>query len=297
MNDTNSMKVLLERLNSMYIGLVEQLPNLAVGLLILGVTAVAAAIASRVVMKVLGSSGLRKSLAVFFRKVSTTIIWVLGIVIAATVVFPSVTPGRMLSALGLGSVAIGFAFKDVFENFIAGMLILLREPFQLGDFIECEDAEGFVDEITIRDTRLRCSDGQNIVLPNAMLFKNPVTVRTSGKLRRVDVTCGVAYDEDIANSRDVIRKAVSGVATVNGDKPVQVFAKEFGASSVDFQVTWWTDSAPVDVRRSRDQVIEAVKGALDEAGIEIPFPYRTLTFKEELNICNRSARETDSEAA
>lgn len=290
MENTNSTEVILDRLNSLWVGTLEQLPNFALALAVLLITWIVAVVVGRVVMNVLEKSKLRRSLAVFFRKVSTAAVWIVGIVAAAVIVFPSVTPAKMLSVLGLGSVAIGFAFKDVFENFIAGMLILLREPFELGDFIECEDAEGFVEEITIRDTRLRQSDGQNIVLPNAMLFKNPVTVRTSGDLRRVEIDCGVGYDEDVDEARAVIQKAVESVESVDDKKPVQVFAKAFGASSIDFQVAWWTASDPLSVRRSRDKVVESIKSALDDAGIEIPFPYRTLTFKEDLRIAKGDTR-------
>ena len=95
-----------------------------------------------------------------------------------TIIFPGITPAKILTVLGLGSIAIGFAFKDIFENFLAGILILFREPFQIQDFIECEGIEGFVEDITIRDTHIRRVDGQRIVIPNAMLFKNPVYVRT-----------------------------------------------------------------------------------------------------------------------
>ncbi len=208
----------------------------------------------------------------------------MGILIAATILFPSLTPGRIFTAIGLGSVAIGLAFKDVFENFLAGILILLREPFRLGDFIEIDDIEGFVEEITIRDTHLRKTDGERVVIPNAMLFKEPVVVRTDKDLRRTDVICGVAYGENIDEARGVIKSAVESCEGVSNEKEVEVFAKEFNSSSVDFEVAWWTGSKPIDIRKPRDKVVAAVKAALDNAGIEIPFPYRTLTFKESLNI-------------
>jgi small-conductance mechanosensitive channel len=94
----------------------------------------------------------------------------------------------------------------------------------------------------------------------------------------------------------VIRKAVTSVDTVHDDQPIQVFAQAFGASSIDFEVTWWTGSKPVDIRTSRDQVVAAVKRALDDAGIEIPFPYRTLTFKENLRIEKSASAAPEDEA-
>ncbi|HNP27763.1 MAG TPA: mechanosensitive ion channel family protein [Nitrospirales bacterium] len=226
--------------------------------------------------------GIRESLSDLLRKLVYIGIWIVGVLIAAIIIFPSLTPGKILTGLGLGSIAIGFAFKDIFENFLAGILILLREPFQLGDVIECEELEGFVEEITIRDTHIRQTDGQRVVIPNSVLFKNPVTVRTDRDLRRVTIICGVAYGENVDRAREVIQQALDGLETVNQEKAIQIFAQGFGASSIDFEVTWWTGSLPIDIRKSKDQVVAAVKRALDEANIEIPFPYRTLTFKEPL---------------
>ncbi len=228
---------------------------------------------------------LRRNLVDVLLLIGKTGIWLAGTLIALTIVFPTITPGRALTTLGLGSVAIGFAFKDTFENFLAGILILLREPFRIGDFVSCEDIEGQIEEITIRDTRLRRTDGQLVVVPNHALFQNPVVVRTDRDLRRTTVICGVAYGEDVDAARAIIHDAVIAVDTVRDDvKDVQVFAHAFGASSVDFEITWWTGSRPIDIRKSRDQVIAAVKRALDDAEIEIPFPYQTLTFKEPLPI-------------
>lgn len=234
----------------------------------------------------------RRNLVDVLRMLAACGIWLAGLLIALTIVFPTITPGRALTTLGLGSVAVGFAFKDTFENFLAGILILLREPFKIGDYVECDDVEGQVEEITIRDTRIRRTDGQLVVMPNHELFQNAVTVRTDQELRRTTIICGVAYSEDVDEARAVIEEAVRKVDSVRNDvKDVQVFAKAFGASSIDFEVTWWTGSRPVDIRASRDQVVAAVKAALDEAGIEIPFPYTTLTFKEPLPLRRADAKK------
>ena len=263
-------------------------PRLGVAILVLLVTALVAWIFRGLLDRVGRRARFRRNLVDVLKLMSNTTIWLLGILMALTVVFPTITPGKALTTLGLGSVAIGFAFKDTFENFLAGILILLREPFQMGDFIECEGAEGKIERITIRDTHIRQTDGQLVVVPNAQLFHNPVTVRTNQEVRRTSIVCGVAYGEDIDRARAVIYKAVREVDLVRDDvRDVQVFAMAFGASSIDFEITWWTGSLPVDIRRSRDKVVAAIKRALDEEGIEIPFPYRTLTFKEPLALQRR----------
>ena len=150
--------------------------------------------------------------------------------------------------------------------------------------------------ITLRDTYVRKTDGQLVLMPNAMLFKNPVHVVTDRAQRRTTIICGVAYGEDVDKAREVIEQAVRSVRTVETERGVQIFAREFSSSSIDFEVTWWTGSRPLDIRQSRDLVVAAVKRALDEAGIEIPFPYRTLTFKEPLPI-QRAERSPRDEAA
>ena len=221
----------------------------------------------------------RQNLIDVLLMMTRVLLWLAGILIALTVIFPTITPGKALTTLGLGSIAIGFAFKDTFENFLAGILILLREPFAIGDFVECESVEGQIEAITIRDTRVRRTDGQLVVMPNHELFQNPVTVRTDKDLRRTTIICGVGRREDVDRARDVIRSAVEALDSVRSDiKDVQIFAQKFGDASIDFEVTWWTGSSPLAIRRSRDQVVAAVKRALDEAGIEMPYPYRVLTF-------------------
>ena len=281
--------ILLEQLRDIARASIELLPQIAVAVVVLAVTWGISTAVQALLSRVLDRSNLRPSLKELFILFAAILTWVVGLMIAAVIVFPNLTPSSILAGLGIGSVAIGFAFKDVFENFLAGIIILSRKKMRIGDHIECEGIEGQVKKILVRESHIRRTDGQLVIVPNALLFKNPLTIRTDQDVRRVTVICGVAYGEDIDASRDVITDAVKACDTVQGDKPVQVFAQEFNSSSVDFEVTWWTGSKPVDVRQSRDQVIASVKRALDEAGIEIPFPYRTLTFKEPLSLNQQDA--------
>jgi small-conductance mechanosensitive channel len=229
-------------------------------------------------------SHLRPSLVRAFTTIIGVAIWIVGILIAATIAMPGLTAAKLIAGLGVGSIAIGLAFKDTFENFLAGILILLRKPMQIDDHIECEDVDGQVKEITIRDTYIRRRDGTLVMVPNGYLYKNPLRVLTDWDERRFSIVCGVAYDEDIGKAREVIRKAVESVDGLSKKKGVDVFAENFGSSSIDFLIRWWSDSIPRDGREMTDKVVEAVKRDLDKAGIEIPFPYRTMTFKEPLSI-------------
>jgi small conductance mechanosensitive channel len=287
-----SLSVIVDSVMGLWRDFLGHLPHICAGIVIIALTWVVARAAAAVAARLLKRTRLRTSLKDLFRQLLHIGVWLLGLTVAAVVVFPNMTPARVFAALGLGSIAIGFAFKDIFENFFAGVLILWRFPFDPGDYIECEGICGKVEDITIRMTKIRRVDGVLAVVPNAMLFKQPVDVLTSWQRRRVTVICGVAYGEDVAAARDVIRQAVESCDTVDHKHDVEIFAQEFASSSINFEATWWTGPTPLDVRRSRDEVVAAVKRALDEASIEIPFPYRTLTFKEPL-LTATAARSTD----
>ncbi len=275
----------------------EHLPLLTVGVVVLIGTWLASAVLSRVAVPVLRKFRLRASLRQLFARFLYLGVWIAGLLIAAVVVFPGVTPGRVLATLGLGSIAIGLAFKDIFENFFAGILILWRFPFENGDFIACGDIVGSVEGVTVRNTLIRKTSGELVVVPNATIFKSAVDVLTNLDRRRVTVGCGVSYDTDVDQAREVIERAVRSCDTVDRERPVQIFAREFASSSIDFEVTWWTGARPLDVRKSRDEVVSAVKRALDDANIEIPFPYRTLTFKEPLTTVTNGAGRKEAVGA
>ncbi len=212
-------------------------PRVAIALVIIVLTWAAVRLTRLVIGQIGRRTQMQKNLTDVLSMLASTGLWLMGGLVALAIVFPTITPSKALTTLGLGSVAIGFAFKDTFENFLAGILILLREPFRIGDFVECNDIEGQIEEITIRDSHVRQTDGQLVVVPNHILFQQPVTVRMNRELRRTTIVCGVAYGEDVNEVRSVIEAAVANVDSVR-----------------------------------------------DDAGIEIPFPYRTLTFNEPLPV-------------
>ena len=272
----------------------ENSPRILAALAVIAATYAVARVVSWLLDRATRSIFMRQALREVLQMMAAAGIWLGGLLLASVVAFPSITPANVLTVLGLGSVAIGFAFKDIFENFFAGVLILLREPFAVGDHIFAEGVEGAIERISIRDTFVRQTDGQLVVAPNAILFKTPVVVRTNRDLRRTSVICGVAYGEDADVAKKVIEEAVEAVDSVRSDvRRVEVFARAFGASSVDFEIAWWTGSRPIDIRASRDQVLRAVKRALDANGIEIPFPQRVVTVKQGAAI--EEAAEPDAQ--
>ncbi|MCF8881360.1 mechanosensitive ion channel [Erythrobacter sp. SN021] len=276
----NTFSTLQDQLVDMAEGFVRAVPGLVIALFILLLTWIIAKFAVRIADRLTAGTEIRPSLKQLIDTIVRLAIWIVGLMIALIVVMPGMTPASLLAGLGIGAVAIGFAFQDIFENFLAGVLIMVREKMRIGDVIECEGITGKVEHITLRETHVRKLSGELSVVPNSILFKNPVEIFTDKEQRRHEVVVGVSYDTQLDHAADVIRRAVEGLDDVLASKGVDIFAQEFNSSSVDFLVRWWAGSTPRDGWESKDKVVRAIKAALDNAGIEIPFPYVTHTFKE-----------------
>ncbi len=200
--------------------------------------------------------------------------WVLlsfSVIVAIVVVFPSVKPVDMLAGLGFFSVAAGFAFQDILENLLSGLLLILRQPFRSGDQISVGEVSGTVQAITIRETRLKTFDGQLVLIPNRDVYKSVITVRTHFASRRMAFVVGIAYENDATEACRVIQTALAEDLPRPDDAPEpEAVVTQLGVSTVDIEARFWCGPQQHDVVLAVDAAIRAVKTALDEAGIEMP---------------------------
>ena len=255
---------------------IESLPGIVFAIVILLITRYVANVTrrmSRVAGKRILKSQSLRSLLIQTTYVAT---WVAGTLFAATLAFPDLRLGDIIGLLGLSSVAVGFAFQDIFKNFLAGVLLLLNEPFRLGDQIIVDKFEGTIEEITIRSTQIKTYQGERIIIPNSIVFTSPVQVLTAMPHRRTDLAIGVDYDTDLPKAIQVLRETVGDVSGVLATPAAEVDAVGFGDSSIDLMVRFWTLPQIAQVRQTRSRVILALKQACDRAGISIPYPIRTI---------------------
>lgn len=183
--------------------------------------------------------------------------------------------GAAIAGLGVAGIAVGFAAQDSLANVISGIIVFLDKPFIVGDWITVEDEYGEVTNITLRSTRIRTPRNSYVVIPNKRIIDTVLENHSKHGRLRVDVPVGIAYKEDIAQARTAILDAVSGIEAVLDEPAPGVVVESLGNSSVDLKVRVWIDSA--DRRRQTHfSVVETSKLALDEAGIEIPFPHLQL---------------------
>lgn len=210
--------------------------------------------------------------------IASFVFTLLGILVAAVIIFPTFKPGDLLAGLGITTVAIGFAFKDMLQNTFAGLLILWRKPFRIGDEINTKGYEGTVEEINIRSTFINTYDGERVVVPNADIYTNPVLVRTAYEKRRVHLTVGIGYQDSLDQAITVINEVLEGIPGVLQHPGPWIYTTELAPSSVNLEIYFWTSPQQANVLRIRHQVATGIKLALDKAGIDIPYPHEVILF-------------------
>ena len=257
----------IEKVNGWGEGFYLILPNLVVGAVLLALFCLIALGVSRAVRAYFA----RKDRIDLGRMLSGFAFWTLvtlGFLVVMTIVIPSLKPVDLLASLGFGSIAFGFAFKDILQNWLAGLLILLRLPFRRGDQIVVNGAEGTVQAIEPRATILRTYDGRDIVIPNTTIYTNTVTINTSHAYRRVELDFTVGYAYDIRYMTEIIRAALEPIGQIRPDPPVQILCWELGATSLGIKIRWWIESERSAEIISRARVVQAIKEAFDANDID-----------------------------
>lgn len=231
-------------------------------------------------------SGLEKanrsqSLQLIVGRLTRWTVIILGFLLAAMIAVPDFSPAELISILGVGSVAIGFAFRDILQNFLAGILILFTEPFKIGDQIIVGSYEGTVEDIQIRATMMRTYDNRRVVIPNGDLFTDSVTVNTAYTYRRSEYDVGIGYNDNIEDAQALCLKVMSEIEGVLAEPAPDTFMTEMGDSAVVFRVRWWTDPRKAQILSVQDKVLRTIKNRLTDNGFDIPYPIRTVYLNNE----------------
>ena len=206
----------------------------------------------------------------------------LGLLVALSVIVPSFKASNLIELLGIGTVAVGFAFRDILQNFFAGLLLLLTEPFRIGDQIVVGEHEGTVQAIESRATTIQTYDGRRVVIPNTILFTQAVTVNTANEKRRSGYDVGIGVGDDIEEARSAILRTILGVEGVLADPAPQVLVVELADYSVKLRVWWWTEPPQrMQVLQVQSRVLQTIKQTLIECGIDLPYPTQQILFHDQ----------------
>ncbi len=270
----------LERVDNWLDGLVKILPNIVVALVFTVIVWFVARWIGSMINRGATSRD-RNNLGDMLGSFARWGIFLFGLLIALTIVVPTLSPGDLIAGLGVSSVAIGFAFKDILQNWLAGLLILFRQPFEIGDQIKVDDFEGTVERIESRATLLKTYDGQRVVIPNSDIYTNSVLVRTAFPTSRSHYDVGIGYGDDIQEAREEVLNAMATIDEIERDPAPEALVWGLDASWVTIRARWWTKSDRASVVRVNSQVMTAIKRAMDEKGIDMPYETHVHLFHDQ----------------
>jgi small conductance mechanosensitive channel len=188
--------------------------------------------------------------------------------LVATLAVGGVNLGVLIGSLGLATVALGFALQDIVANFSAGIVLLLEHPFTEGDHVAIAEAEGEVEEIRVRATRLRAPDGRLVIVPNKLLFTQVLTNSTATMRRRVEVLLELPHGRDAARARELLLAAAAEVEGVSADPEPRLLTQDLGQGTRSLRLWCWVDTRSHDPLRVRSEVLDAAEQVLGGLGGE-----------------------------
>jgi small conductance mechanosensitive channel len=273
-------------------GFLSRLPLIVMGFAVWGIFLIAGSVFAGIVRRAGPRAHMNVNLTLLLSRLAQLLVGVFGFFVGSVIVFPGFQPGDLVAGLGITSVAIGFAFKDILQNFFAGILLLWRQPFTVGDEIQSGEFLGIVETINTRSTRIRTYEGQRVILPNADVYTRAIVVNTAYPARRVKVVVGIGYEEPIEEAQRLILAKLKEIEEVLPDPAPFVFTDAFGSSSVDLKIYFWIKSKGVNLLLAKHNVLKGVKEVLDRAEIEIAYPHTVVVLDrpEELREAFRGDR-------
>jgi small-conductance mechanosensitive channel len=244
-----------------------RLPSLGLGVIVFCLFYGGSILVSRLILRATVTR--RHNVGVVFARLVGAAVVFLGFLVSFSIVAPSFQAADLIKVLGIGSVAIGFAFQNILQNFLAGLLLLWTEPFRVGDQIRLDNFEGTVEEIETRATTIKTYDGKRVVIPNADLFTHSVTINTAFEARRWDCQLAVKTtlrDLDSLKARivDAIRKA-EGVLPDPAPEALVVDLGDADSDVIKVHISWWTRPRQHQMLTTYDQVLTAIGKTLAEA--------------------------------
>ncbi len=273
------------------------LPLLVLGVGVLALFALAARLVSRGAVRLLAGSTESELLANVLRKAVFLVVLVLGIYLALRITGLTRIALTVVSGTGLLGLALGFAFRDIAENFLASLLLSIQRPFRLGDVIEVDGHVGVVRKVTSRGTLLIDFDGNHIQIANAPVYKNAIKNYPANPKVRTHFVVGIGYDDDITAAQEVARRVLQEHPAVLADPEPLVLVDELGSSTVNLRIYFWIDGTAHSMLKMQSSVIRLTVGALASAGISMPDEAREVIFPQGVPVDLAHAATTSDGAA
>ena len=203
----------------------------------------------------------------------------------------------VVGGTGLIGLAVGIAFRDITENFLASIFLSMQRPFETGDLVEVTGVTGYVQQLNVRTTILMTLDGNLVQIPNASVYKNNLRNFTTNSNRREDFVVGIGYEDSINDAQEIARKVLADHPAVLNDPEPSVLADSFGKSTVNLRVYFWLNGREHSWLKVRSSVIRLVKRAFQEHGISTPDEAREVIFPQGIPVTVLDAHLADAQGA
>ncbi len=257
----------------------ELIPNLIVALSLIITFWFLAKLAEKVSARAMGRMQTYRAARRMIAKFIRLSVLMLGLALALGIMNLDKALASILAGAGIVGLALGFAFQDLAANILSGIGLSFNRPFRIGELIETSDHFGTVEKVRLRTTEVYTPDGKMLLIPNKQIFQNTLTNHSRSGERRVSLECGVSYDEDLEKVKSLVLESLRSLSVCKQNKNPQVFFKEFGDGSINFEARFWIDySSQADYWGATSDAIIAIKKCFDQNNITIPFPIRTLDF-------------------
>lgn len=217
----------------------------------------------------------------FLRRTVRYTVLVLGLLAALDQV-PGVHITSFLAGLGIVGFTIGFALQDIARNFIAGLLLLLRQPFAVGDAVEIAGRGGIVMDITMRDTVIKSWDGVMEIIPNLDVYSNPIVNHSQLPIRRRTVMLGLGYGQDMARAKQIILDVIQNIDGVLDDPAPEVLTERLGDAAMDVAARFWVNQKTHSPFAVHSNVVDAINSVAEQEGVDMPYPTQVVRLEAEL---------------
>lgn len=265
-------------LQEMLVKFLTLLPKAILGMVILIISIYLAGLISKAVRKSLEKRGTDHEVKLVITNITRWSLIVLGVFAALQQMGFDLS--AFLVSLGVVGFTIGFALQDISKNLVAGMLLLLQQPFDIGNVIEIDGYTGTVLHVDLRATEIKTLDGKIVLIPNADVYSHPITNFSREEHRRLDLNIGVACDTDLELARTAALEAIANIEGLLPDPAPQLAFHNFGDSSIDCTLYFWINTQESGILTAKDAAVVKINAAFSEKGIEIPYPVQTVLMEQ-----------------
>lgn len=272
------------KLDGWFNSFIVNLPNIILAIVVFAISLLLSRYIKKLTLKILGKSSLQQSMKRVIAKIVAILVVLLGLFLVLGILNLSKTLNAILAGAGVAGLAVGLALQGALANTYSGIVLSYVKYIKFGDWIETNDYEGEVVDIDLRAVTIKQVDNNLVYIPNKMVVENPIKNYSTTAQSRVILECGVAYDSDLNQVRELVKKTIAdNFDVVENKEDVLFLYREFGDSSINFETRFWIDStSALEVAKAKTEAMILIKQAFDKNGIEIPFPIRTLDLPEEM---------------